>query len=195
MIGLLVVDENLVALNVNLPHPGITADDIHDLIRRVGHFQDNVVQERLLWRPGYGFFNIQDERRAVQCRTFGLIDRLPASLHTGAEGLATFKSVKTRGNHKPFAIQIRYDLDVLQPMFIDGLHPNRLPYSRGASIMATARLEVPALLTGWLFVGPQVVGHAQNHVVRIADLDEPGDIETERYRASEVHPHRFAVDE
>ncbi len=189
----LVVEVDLVALDVHLAQSSIGSYPVQDRAA-VQHLQNEIVEERVTGRPGPGRGDGQDARHAVRCRDLGLADQCLAVHERGAKAQATLLSVEAGGQDKATAIEVGHDLALLQAVRIHRFHPYRLPDTRGACIVATARGIIGALLAARLHVGACLVADIDHQVVALAGRDKARDIVAKRGRAAPVSAHRLAVD-
>ncbi len=73
LIQRLIVEKNLVAFDMDFTQPGIGTDSIDNRIT-VTDFQFQIIQERIVGRPGPGIRNRERKRNSVQCGAGGFAD-------------------------------------------------------------------------------------------------------------------------
>ena len=82
----------------------------------------------------------------------------------------------------------------LQTFFSDGFHPDSLPYTCYAGVVAACRVETEALFASRLLVVAEIIVHEHHQIVLLTSLHEFCDVAGER-ACAEVTAHEFSVDE
>ena len=137
---------------MNLPHPDIGLDVIQNVSVLVNNLIAEVVQERILGTPCLDGLERKHGHTAVSGRDGLLRHRL---LWRGRirkcdpQSGSTF-AIEQRTDNQLLLVDVSVDLNTLQAVLGNRLHPHGLPYSRRACIFTIVGSQNQGLLSGWL---------------------------------------------
>ena len=189
----LVVQADFVALDVDLAHARIGVHLVQHLPFRVHEPVGDVIKERRLRRPELRPLDRKHGDRAVRSLHRRGRHYLTAVLHRNLQRIAALRPEPGRDDHLSL-VDVRHDLCKEQSSGVHGLHPHRLPDTRGAGVVATVGSILKVLLPGALRRRTHVARGPNDQMVAPAGRNQPRQVDAERRTAPEMAGGENPVD-
>ena len=179
---------------MHLAHTYIGIDTVERLALGILYLIHHIVEERRLGAPQLGLLQRHNYRHALHRCRLGMRHDLPAITNFNRKGIPTCDIIICRDYYYLFIVDIGYDLHTLQRHVVHGLHPHRLPNTRGTGIAATIRIVICRLLASGLRAAAKVALGMHHDAVLLAVTHEIRDIEREGVRTAVVAADEATVD-
>ena len=179
---------------MNFTESGVGCNPIRHISPGVRDGIFDVIEERILRRPGPDLRKMDRERGSI-LRNAGIFRSFAVDRDFHMQTVFCGGFVKFRLKGEGSVIKQRDHPAGLQGVLRDRFHPAGLPDSGRACVMASGRAVGGGLFPARLRMGADIIENTENKVNRIARGGLSGDVKGEGDCSAEMFPHTSAVDE
>ena len=188
-----VVQVDPVPFDVDLAHARIGVHLVEHLPFRIHDPVGDVVEKRRLRRPEFRTFDGKHGDRTVRGPHRRGGHDLAALLHRDMQRVAALRPEAGRDDQLPL-VDVRHHVRREQPRRVHGLHPHRLPDTRGAGVVAAVGGVLQILFAGALRRRAHVARGSHDQMVALSGRDQTGQIDAERRTAPDMAGGENAID-